>query len=1101
MTPKYLAALLTVFLLTTPRVGAQSEKRLLFRNPSVSQTQIVFEYANDLWTASREGGEARRLTSGVGREFNPHFSPDGKQIAFSGEYDGNIDVYVVSASGGVPRRLTYHPGEDVAIGWTPDGKRVLFNSHRDSYADSAQLYTIGLDGTLPEALPLPAAEDGSYSGDGSHIAYAPVFQWEAAWKRYRGGQTTKIWIADLADSSIVKIPRENSNDFNPMWVGDKVYFLSDRSGPVSLWVYDTGSRKVSEAIKNSGLDFKSASAGGGAIVYEEFGSLNLLDLKSGHTHPVDIRVAADLPEVRPRFEKLTVAKIENSAISPTGQRALFEAHGEILTVPAEKGDVRNLTSSPSVADRDPAWSPDGKWVAYFSDESGEYALHIRDQSGLGEVKKIDLGNPPSFFYSPVWSPDSKKISYTDKRLNLWYVDLENKTPVRVETDLYDSPGYVMTGSWSPDSRWLAYSKQLQNHLHAIVVYSLSDGRCTQVTDGMSDATSPTFDKSGKYLYFLASTNVGLSGGWIDMSSIARPVTSSAYVMVLRKDLPSPLAPESDEENKPDSAKNEEQKKEDKDKGAAKDQKEEKKPPPEVRIDFENIGQRILAVPVPDKNYLAVSAGKEGVIYLQEVPIVEMNPGPPEIIVNKFDFKKRKTDTILTGATVFKLSNNGEKMLFRQGEQWVIAGTDQAPKAGEGALKLADMEVYVDPRAEWRQMYHEVWRIERDFFYDPHFHGLDLHQAEQFYKPYVDGIATRADLNYLFEEMLGNMTVGHMFVRGGTEPEVPHIKVGLLGADYKIENGRYRFAKVYNGENWNPQLQAPLTQPGVNVVPGEYLLAVRGREVRSSDNVYSFFQETAGKQIVLKVGPNPDGTGSREVTVVPVDNEHALRHLAWVEGNRRKVDQLSGGKLAYVHLPDTAHGGYTNFNRYFFAQVGRQGAVLDERFNHGGDVADYIIDYLNRRPMARITTREGEDVTDPEQAIYGPKVMIINQFAGSGGDAMPWYFRKAGVGPLVGEKTWGGLIGIGGYPPLIDGGRVTAPRWAFYGLSGEWEVENRGIAPDIEVDLDPKLVREGHDPQLERAVAVAMELLEKNPPATYQKPAYPNYHQRFEEVKP
>jgi tricorn protease len=986
-----IAAIAVSILASTCALGsAQGNHRLLFRNPSISQNEIVFEYANDLWIVSRDGGEARRLTSGVGREFNPHFSPDGKLIAFSGEYDGNIDVYVIPASGGVPRRLTYHPGADVAIGWTPDGKRILFNSSRESYADSGKLYTIGLDGGLPQALPLPAAEDGSYSSDGSHIAYVPLFQWQTAWKRYRGGQTLKIWIADLSDSSIVKIPRDNSNDFNPMWVGDKVYFLSDRNGPVSLWVYDIGSGRVSEAVKNDGLDFKAASAGSGAIAYEQFGSLYLLDLKSGKTHQVDIRVSADLPEVRARFEKLTVAKIENSGLSPTGQRAVFESHGEILTVPAEKGDIRNLTNTPNVADRDPAWSPDGKWIAYFSDESGEYTLHIRDQNGLGEVKKIDLGRPPSFFYSPVWSPDSKKISYTDKRLNLWYVDLDKKTPVHVDTDLFDSPGYAMTAAWSPDSRWLAYSKQLPNHLHAIALYSLGDGKSRQVTDGMSDAQSPVFDKSGKYLYFMASTNVGLSGGWIDMSSIAHPVTSSVYVMVLRKDLGSPLAPESDEENKPNSDKKDDHKKDEKDKSKdiAKDESKEKKPPPEVRVDFDSIGQRILAVPVPDKNYLAITAGKEGVLYLQEVPIVQLSEGPPQIIVSKFDFKKRKTDTILQGATVFKLSYNGEKILFRQGEQWVIAAADQAPKAGEGVLKLADMEVYVDPRAEWRQMYHEVWRIERDFFYDPGFHGLDLKAAERFYEPYLDGISTRADLNYLFEEMLGNMTVGHMFIRGGTQPEVPHIKVGLLGADYKVENGRYRFTRVYNGENWNPQLQAPLTQPGVNVTAGEYLLAVRGREVRASDNLYSFFEQTAGKQTVLKVGPNPDGNGARELTVVPVESEQALRHRAWIEENRRTVDRLSGGKLAYVYLPDTAMGGFTSFNRYFFAQVGRDGAVLDERYNHGGDVADYIIDYLSRRPMARITTREGEDITDPAQAIYGPKVMIINQFAGSGGDAMP-----------------------------------------------------------------------------------------------------------------
>ncbi len=1089
------SVLLLLAIATAVTMQAQGDPPPLVRNPTVSETQIAFEYAGDIWIVSRDGGDAHRLTNGIGRETGPHFSPDGSQVAFTGEYDGNIDVYVVPAVGGVPRRLTYHPGPDVAVGWTPDGSRVLFNSHRDSYADGGQLYTIALNGTFAEMLPLPIAEDGSYSPDASHLAYSPGFQWQAAWKHYRGGQTMKIWLADLSDSSVVPIPRKNSNDFNPMWVGNKVYFLSDRNGPVSLWSYDIPSRKVTEVVKNDGLDFKSASSGGGAIVYEQFGSLYLFDLKSGKARPIGARIAADLAEVRPRWEKMNNTKIANAGISPSGQRAVFEAHGEILTVPAEKGNIRNLTATPAIADREPSWSPDGKSIAYFSDESGEYALHIRDQSGLGEVKKINLGNPPSFFYAPVWSPDSKKIAYTDKRLNLWYLDLDKKIPVRVDTDLFDSPAHRMDPNWSPDSRWIAYTKQLPNYLHAVFVYSLGDAKCTQLTDGMSDALFPNFDKGGKYLYFTASTNVALGAGWIDMTSIGHPQTSAPYVMVLRRDLPSPLAPESDEEKPAEQKADKEKDDKDKGKDAEKDQK---KPatPQEVRIDFDNISQRILALPVAEKNYFQLDAAKEGTLYLVEAPIVELNPGPPALIVHKFDFKTRKDETVLEGVTVFKLSDNGEKMLFRRGEDWTIAATGQAPKAGEGVLKLAQMEVYVDPEAEWKQMYHEVWRIERDFFYDPHFHGLDLHAAEAYYASYLARVRSREDLNYVFEEMLGNMTVGHMFVRGGTMPEVPHVKVGLLGADYKVENGRYRFAKVFQGENWNPKLQAPLTQPGVNVTAGDYLLAVNGRDLRSTDNIYSFFQETAGNQVVLKVGPNPDGSGSREVTVVPVDNEHNLRYRDWIEGNRRKVDQLTHGTVAYVHLPDTAEGGFTNFNRYFFAQVGRQGAVLDERFNHGGDLADYIIDYLNRRPMGRITSREGEDVTDPTQAIYGPKVMVINQFAGSGGDAMPWYFRKTGIGPLVGMKTWGGLVGIGGYPELIDGGRVTAPRWAFYGLKGQWEVENHGIAPDVEVDLDPKLVREGHDPQLERAVGVALELMKKNPPEKFERPAYPNYHQRF-----
>ncbi len=1086
------SSLLLVVFASAVTLVAESSGHLIFTGPAISATQIAFEYANDLWIVSREGGEARRLTNGIGTESNPHFSPDGTQIAFSGEYEGNIDVYVIPAAGGVPRRLTYHPGPDIAIGWTPDGKRVLFSSHRDSFADSGQLYTLPIDGVMPAPLPLSMAEDGSYSPDGTHIAYQPVFHWQAAWKRYHGGQTLKIWIANLADSSVVAVPRENSNDFNPMWVGDRVYFLSDRNGPTSLWSYDTGSQKVAELVSNKGLDFKSASAADDALVYEQFGALHLVDLKSGKSHPLKISVAADLAEVRPRFEKIKNQAIDNIGISPTGQRAVFQAHGEILTVPADKGDIRNLTSTVNVAERDPAWSPDGKSIAYFSDESGEYALHIRDQNGLGAVTKIDLGNPPSFFYSPVWSPDNKKIAYTDKRLNLWYVDLDKKSPVRVDTDLYDSPGFDMRPHWSPDSAWLVYAKQLHNHLHAVFVYSASAAKHTQITDGLSDASAPDFDKSGKYIYFLASTNVGLSGGWIDMTSIARPVTSAVYTIVLRKDLPSPLAPQSDDEN----ADKKDDKDKDKEKDKEKDKDKDKAPPPKVTIDFDNINQRILAVPIPEKNYFAVTPGKEGVIYVQERPIVELNYGPPQLIVSKFDFKTRKTDLIVGGVFAFVLSDNGEKMLYRQGEQWFITGADAPPKPGDGQLKMADMEVYLDPRAEWKQMYREVWRIERDFFYDPHFHGLDLKAAEAFYAPWVEHVSSRSDLNYLFMEMLGNLNVGHMFVGGGLHPEVPQVKCGLLGADYKIENGRYRFTQVYNGENWNPELVAPLTQPGVNVVAGEYLLAVRGRELRASDNVYSFFEETAGKQTALRVGPNPDGSGSREVTVVPVENEDSLRHLAWIEGNRRKVDQLSGGKLAYVHLPDTADGGFKSFNRYYFAQIGKQGAVLDERYNHGGDIADYIIEYLGRRPMSRVVTREGEDISDPAQAIYGPKVMIINQFAGSGGDAMPWYFRKAGLGPLVGMKTWGGLVGIGGYPPLIDGGRVMAPRWAFYGLSGQWEVENHGIAPDIEVDQDPKLVREGHDPQLERAVSAALDLLEKNPPVTYKRPAYPDYHPQF-----
>ena len=1107
-----LAALLAISLSSL----ADSKTPLLLQTPTISTTQIAFVYGGDIWIVSRQGGEAHRLVTGTDLETGPIFSPDGSLVAYSGDYDGNVDVYVVPSAGGNPTRLTYHPAADIAIGWTPDGKRVLFRSHRASSNDPNKLFTVPVTGGFPSELPLDMAETGVYSPDGSHIAYVPIFQWEPDWKLYRGGQTTPIWIANLSDSSIVQIPRDNSNDRNPVWIGKTVYFLSDREGPVTLFAYDVDTQKVTREIENkNGFDISSASAGAGAIVYAQFGALHVFDPATHKDQEISVTVSGDMPQLLPNWSKVA-KRILNANISPTGARAVFEAHGDIFTVPADKGDVRDITDTPGVAERDPAWSPDGKWIAYFSDASGEYALQVRDQKGLQPPKVISLGNPASFYYSPVWSPDSKKIAFSDKQLHLWYVDVDKATPVKVDTNLREVEN-DFAQSWSPDSKWIVYTRIQPNYLHAIFVYSLDSAKITQITDGMSDCQSPRFDKGGKYIYFSASTNTGLSAAGDDMSSDQHPVTSSIYLVVLRKDLPSPLLPESDDEKSPDAAatsSDSSAKSSDKsadtaadkstgkssgqsdDKSAAKSDDKGEKPaePPKVAIDFENILQRILALPIPAANYFNLWAGKEGELFVVDGPVISLDrDGPPPLTVSKFDLKSRKTDKIVSGVTVFVLSHSGEKMLYKQGDDWFINEAAKPPDPGKGMLKTAEMEVRVVPRDEWSQMYREVWRVERDFFYDPHYHGLDLAAAEKEFAVYLPGIASRADLSYLFREMLSYISVGHMFVRGGARPETPHVSVGLLGADYAVENGRYRFQKIYSGENWNPHLQAPLTQPGVNVKTGEYLLAVDGQNLTAFDEIYRLFQETAGKQVVIKVGPNPDGSGSRDVTVIPIPSEDQLRNLDWIEANRRKVDEWSGGKLAYVYLPDTADLGYTNFNRYFFAQVGKQGAILDERFNHGGQIADYIIDYLRREPMDMVTTREGDHMLDPAMAIYGPKVMIINEFAGSGGDAMPWLFRKAKIGMLVGVRTWGGLVGIGGYPVLLDGGTVTAPRSAISNLNGEWEVEGHGIPPDVEVAQDPKLVREGHDPQLERAVAEAMQLLKDHPLPEYQTPPYPNHH--------
>ncbi|NLH77401.1 MAG: protease [Acidobacteria bacterium] len=1093
-----LALALTAALLGAAPAAAAAPKPVLAQHPSLSRTHIVFASAGDLWVVGREGGRAARLTRDAGDESRPCFSPDGTLVAFSGQYDGNTDVFVVPAAGGIPRRLTHHPDADEVVGWTPDGRRVLFRSGRASgTVGLPALYTVGLEGGFPEALPLPTAVEGSYSADGTRLAYVPTQQWQPSWKRYQGGQTTPVWLVTLADLKVEKLPRENSNDSNPLWIGDKIYFLSDRRGPVSLFVYDTATKKVDRALPNGGLDFKSAAAGPGGIVIEQFGALHLFDPATGQASPVPVTLEGDLPEVRPHYVKVG-GRIAAAGLSPNGARAVFEARGEILTVPAEKGDVRNLTRTTGVMERDPSWSPDGRSVAYFSDESGEYALHVRDQSGQGPVRKIGLGLPPSFFYRPLWSPDGKKIAYNDKRLNLWYVDLDKGVPVKVDTTYYFNPQVAFEFEWSPDSRWLTYSKQVKSHMFVVMVYSLETGKATQVTDGMSDARFPVFDKSGKHLFFAASTDVGLTPGWLNMASMDRPYTRSVYVAVLRKDLPSPLAPESDDEKPKEEEKKAEAPKAEAKKGGEKDKADEKpKEAEKVVIDFDGLGQRILALPIPARNYVAMAAGKEGLLFILEgsqVPAATSGVSQPPVL-HKFDLTTRKLDKFLEGIGSFVLSATGEKILFSRSGQWTIAGTAGPAEPGKGALDTGAMEVRVEPLVEWKQMYHETWRIERDFFYDAGLHGLDLAAIEKRYLPYLEAVSSRQDLNYLFEEMLGELTCGHVFVNGGDLPEVKRVGVGLLGADYAVENGRYRFARVFDGENWNPRLRAPLTQPGVNVKAGEYLLAVNGREVAAAEEVYAPFEATAGKQTLIKVGPSPDGKGAREVTVVPTGNEYGLRNLAWVEANRRKVDEMSGGKLAYVWLPDTADGGYTNFNRYYFAQIGKDGVVVDERFNQGGLIADYIIDYLRRPLMGYFASRDGADYITPVGSIYGPKVMIINEYAGSGGDMMPWLFRAAGIGPLVGKRTWGGLVGMAGAAPLMDSGFTGAPQSGFWNPNGTWDVENHGVDPDYEVEMDPAAVKAGRDPQLEKAVQVALELLQKNPPPKHVKPAYPDYQKK------
>ncbi len=1082
----------TVALATLGCAIAHSAERLLLRYPTMSKTRIVFEYGGDLWSVPRSGGQAHVLVSGIEQPIKvvfapggarPIFSPDGSMVAFTGTFEHNADVYVVPAIGGQPRRLTYYPGPNVAAGWTPDGKSVLFRSDRYSFSLPDQLFTVPVTGGFPRELPLPTGEMGSYSADGGRIAYVPGFEWEPFWKGYQGGQHAEIWITRLSDSQTLRIPNLDATETEPMWVGHRIYFLSDRDGPMTLFAYDTRNGQVKRLIDNTGFDITSASAGPGGIVYSQFGELHIYEFATGAEHPVPVTVAGDLPQRRPYYENVS-DQIFASGISPTGVRAVFAAHGDILTVPARDGSIENLTHSPGTMDRGPAWSPDGKSIAYFSDVAGEYDLAIRKQDGTGPVLRVSLGQSDAFYYGLRWSPDSGKLLFSDQKLNLWYVDLTSghPRPVKIAADGI-AELHQFDASWSPDSGWVAYTRVMPNLLRAVFIYSLRDGSTHQVTDGHSDCLYPAFDASGKYLYFTSSTDTAGTHSGFDMSVLERPVTRTVYAATLRSDLASPIAPRAGFERT-----------------APLSQTKGGEQPPQVRIDFHGLQSRAVPLPIPAANYVGLDAGTAGTVYLLKAPLVvmqsDLGPYGLPVLVLRFDLEPGTVTPLANGVTDFSLAANGGKMLYRQGADWFIS--DTKPTARPDKLDLANLRVRVVPREQWAQMYRDAWRIEHAFFYNPRFDGLDMEAAQREFAQFLPGIASRDGLSFLFREMMSYLSVGHMFVFGGYVPKATDIKVGLLGADYDIEHGHYRIARIFRGGEWNPSLYAPLAQPGLRVKVGDYLLAVNGNALDSRGNLYAAFEDLADETVTLTVGPSPDGKGAHRIVVKTIPSEAGLRHVAWVDHNMELVNRLSGGRIAYVYLPDTIWGGFASFNRYYFSQVNKQGLIIDERFNGGGLISDYIMQYLQLHPMALDVTRWGESnvAVEPPEAIFGPKVMIINQFSGSGGDALPWYFKMDHAGTLVGERTWGGLVGLGGYPPLMDGGEITAPDTAVEGLNGTFPVENHGIAPDVTVWQNPQLMREGHDPQLERAVAIALEQLKAHPPAHYQRPPWRNYHPRL-----
>lgn len=1074
--------ILSLFLISCSSLWAWGQGTQLLREPTLSQSEIVFVYANDLWKVGRQGGQAIRLTSNEGEERLPHFSPDGKYIAFTGEYDGNTDVYLIPSSGGEPQRLTWHPGDDLVTGWSPDGSKVIFTSSREGHpTQESRFFEISVKGGMPQSLEIPRAVNGEISPDGKHFAYQQIAFWDPEWRNHRGGQAKPIWIVDRKSMELTMTPQlDGERHTDPVWFGNKVYYISERDYLANLWSFDPATGKEQQETFLKDFDIKTIDAGPDAIVIEQGGYIHLFNPQDKSLKQVPIEVKGDFFWARERWVDVLANYLQNPQLSPTGQRAVFEFRGEIITIPKENGAGRNITNSSSSAERAPVWSPDGSKIAYFSDKSGEYQLVIADQTGSKIEKTIAIPDP-SFFFKPEWASDGNHIAFTDTDYQIWVVNVNTGVAKVVDTDRYAHPNRSMNPVWSPDGKWIAYSRLMDNQFKSIFVYEISSGKKIQVTDAMADAISPVWDESGKYLYYLASTDFGLNTGWLDMSSYDRPTTRNLYLTILNAADKSPLLPQSDEESKKESTE---------------EKKKEGNSP--VIISEAGILNRKVAVDIPARDYTGLALGPEGtVFYMESIP----NEG---IALKKYDFKKRKAEDFLSRVNEVVISQDRKSMLYRSGSTWgIIETSGNGKKPGDGALKaIASMKVKVNPQEEWQQIYREGWRYQRDFLYVDNVHGAPWDQIYEWYKPWVAHVRHRTDMNYIIDILGGEVAVGHSYTRGGDFPDIKRIPIGLLGADFEEVNGNYRIKKIYSGESWNPNLNAPLAHPGNEAKIGEYIVAVNGKPIQSGTNLYSYLEGSANQYTTIHLNSKPGMDGARMIATVPVSNENQLRLMDWVEGNRRKVDQLSGGKLAYVYLPNTGQPGYTFFNRYYFSQQDKKGAVIDERNNGGGSAADYMVDIMARDLHGYFNSRANDHkpFTTPMSGIWGPKVMLINGRAGSGGDLLPYLFNKMEIGPLIGTKTWGGLVGTWDTPPFIDGGRMVAPRGGFYDVNGEWAVEGVGISPDIPVEQTPKEVASGKDPQLERAVQEALSRLategvelkpEPAPPIRYFRPKKDN----------
>jgi len=1059
---KFLKSFILLFVfLGQSELPAQGTR--LLRQPDISSSQIVFTYGGDIWVTPKTGGDAKRITSTGAVESDPHFSPDGQWIAFSSDRSGVPQVYIVPSQGGTPTRLTWYPAESFPRGWTPDGKHILYASSRETAPTSYnRLWVVSVKGGPSTLLPAPWGYDGNYSNDGSKLIVDRVTRWDAEWRHYRGGQNTALQILDLKTLSEKQIPTEGSVDIHPVWMNNEIYFLSDRDFIMNIWSYNPTISSLRQITDIKSSDIKWLEGNGKELIYEQNGYLHLLDPASGKSNQLNINVVGDFPWAETKSENVT-NNISNASLSATGKRILLEARGDIYTVPVENGDPRNLTRSSGAADRRPIWSPDGREIAWFSDkEEDKYALYITDQEGIKSPRKISIGES-KLAWNPTWSPNGKMIAFTDNATKVKVIEVTNGNISLIDVGGTNLDRANMGLTWSPDSKWLAYTKSSHNNFRSVMIWSVDTKKTNVLSDPMADAISPAWDLNGRYLYFLASTNIALGSGWANTSSQQARPTFAAYLTILRKDDPNPFPLKTDEE--PDTTR----------KPSIKDTTVFKG----VKIDWENIDRRIVAIPIPVGTYDGMLTGPKGSVLIISGQTL-----------SKYIVTDKKLDEMVKAGNQYRVSANGEKLLFRSGPTWRVVSTAKPPLPTEGNVTI-NLRTELNRLEEWNQIFTEAWKYQRDYFYDRNMHGRDWEEVRKEYMPLVPYIRHRDDLHYLLDQLGGETSVGHSFVRGGDYPEVDTSRVGVLGADLVVEEGKWKIKRIYTTESWNPGLVAPLAQPNLNVNEGNYLIAVNGEALSAGDDPYKLLNGTARLQTILSVNNKPSADGSWTILVQPIVNENALRQQAWVEDNRRKVDKLSNGKLAYVWVPNTGGPGFNNFNRYYFAQQDKQGAVIDERFNGGGLLDDYMVDLMVRRLRAAISNEvpNGQPIRLPA-GILGPKVLLINELAGSGGDFFPWIFKQQKVGPLIGTRTWGGLVKSTTHYAFLDGGSMTAPdNGVFDPVQNKWVGENIGIAPDIEQKITALSVSKGIDLQLAKGVEEALKLLEKEPWPAVKTPPY------------